>query len=289
MASEIEQDFWNDASAAPEPPAGGGAAGAVRRPDVPAANALRPDASRIMLVEGQTLVRDLLTLWLNGIGRGTRIIACADVETCLARSRDGEVALIVVGCLAHEEWDHGILGAVESIVADRPGVPVAVVAEKQDSGLMVRAIQAGARAFIPTALEPSVALAAVRLVLAGGVFIPAETVVAAASNDHGVDPAGFGRAVPADREALGDGVVPGAACGPRPVERVIGLTHRETEILALIERGWRNRQIAEALGISGSTVVVHIHNLMQKLGATNRTQAVALAQRLLARRTASRG
>ena len=58
-----------------------------------------------------------------------------------------------------------------------------------------------------------------------------------------------------------------------------GLTEREIEVLGQIADGTRNRDIAEKLFISELTVKMHIKHLMQKLGATNRTQAFAIGLR----------
>ncbi len=55
------------------------------------------------------------------------------------------------------------------------------------------------------------------------------------------------------------------------------LTDRETEVLALVARGLTNRQIGERLFISGKTVSVHVSNLLAKLGASGRAEAVAIA------------
>ncbi|MEM9173049.1 MAG: response regulator transcription factor [Pseudomonadota bacterium] len=58
------------------------------------------------------------------------------------------------------------------------------------------------------------------------------------------------------------------------------LTKREQEILACIADGRSNKVIAADLFISVSTVKHHVHNLLEKLGATNRTEAVNVARRL---------
>jgi NarL family two-component system response regulator YdfI len=52
------------------------------------------------------------------------------------------------------------------------------------------------------------------------------------------------------------------------------LTDRETEVLTLLSKGFANKQIALALGISEHTVKFHVSSIYAKLGATNRTQAV---------------
>lgn len=57
------------------------------------------------------------------------------------------------------------------------------------------------------------------------------------------------------------------------------LTERETEVLRHVAEGNRNRDIAEKLFISEETVKVHVKHIMDKLGASDRTQAVAIAVR----------
>lgn len=57
------------------------------------------------------------------------------------------------------------------------------------------------------------------------------------------------------------------------------LTSREIEILQRVAEGYRNREIAERLFISEETVKIHIKHVMDKLGASHRTQAVAIAVR----------
>lgn len=59
----------------------------------------------------------------------------------------------------------------------------------------------------------------------------------------------------------------------------VRLTEREQEILALVARGLTNPQIADRLIISVSTVNFHVHNILGKLGAKTRTEAVGIAAR----------
>lgn len=61
-------------------------------------------------------------------------------------------------------------------------------------------------------------------------------------------------------------------------------TRREAELLELLRRGMPNKIIAHELGISASTVKAHLHNIMAKLHATNRTQAISLLGQVAVRR-----
>jgi DNA-binding CsgD family transcriptional regulator len=64
------------------------------------------------------------------------------------------------------------------------------------------------------------------------------------------------------------------------LEETLGLTPREAEVLTLVARGYTNREIADALVISQKTASVHVSHILRKLGAPNRREAAAIAQRL---------
>ncbi|MFI8228970.1 AAA family ATPase [Streptomyces sp. NPDC085900] len=69
------------------------------------------------------------------------------------------------------------------------------------------------------------------------------------------------------------------AAGPADGERSSPLTAREQDVLRLLARGRSNRQIGEELFITGKTASVHVSNILAKLGAASRTEAVAIAYR----------
>ena len=65
----------------------------------------------------------------------------------------------------------------------------------------------------------------------------------------------------------------------RLTQRPVGLTPRELEVLHLLAQGQANKEIAQALFISTYTVNVHVARVLQKTGASNRTEAAAYAAR----------
>ena len=107
-----------------------------------------------------------------------------------------------------------------------------------------RALEAGARAYVLKSMPPKELVDVIRQVHAGKKRIPPE--IAANLAEHYADEA---------------------------------LTVREVEVLKQIAGGNRNRDIAERLFITEETVKVHIKHIMEKLGAADRTQAVAIGVR----------
>jgi DNA-binding NarL/FixJ family response regulator len=205
------------------------------------------DHWRIAVVAPQALMRDLLSRWLGRLGDAGDVEALSDAADLEGRIHSGQrFHLVVVGCLGIG-WPQ-LLAAMPR--ADQlAGIPVIIVPERDDPDLVAAALRAGIRGIVPTTLTPAVASAAVRLVLSGGTYVPARSAIALPVPDS--DPAAA------------------ALAG-------LGLTPREIQVVGLLRKGCSNRAIARELGISESTVVVHVRKLMQKVSATNRAQAVYL-------------
>ena len=72
----------------------------------------------------------------------------------------------------------------------------------------------------------------------------------------------------------------GPPAGKSALEETLGLTPREADVLALIARGYTNREIATTLVISVKTAGVHVSHILRKLDAPNRLEAAAIAHRL---------
>jgi DNA-binding CsgD family transcriptional regulator len=88
-----------------------------------------------------------------------------------------------------------------------------------------------------------------------------------------------GAAVPTEADAR-DRSVPGSTspAGTPPSPLLEPLSERELEILALVARGYSNKEVATELVVSVATVKTHLNNSYRKLGASSRTQAIALAR-----------
>jgi DNA-binding NarL/FixJ family response regulator len=139
------------------------------------------------------------------------------------------------------------MSGIDTLIAIRTAFPEAriiMLTTFEGDVEIQRALQAGARGYLLKNMPPSELLDVIRQVHAGKKRIPPE--IASHLAEH-----------------LSDET----------------LTEREVEVLREVADGNRNRNIAEKLFISEETVKVHIKHIMEKLGASDRTQAVAIGVR----------
>jgi DNA-binding NarL/FixJ family response regulator len=134
--------------------------------------------------------------------------------------------------------------ALIAIRGEFPQARVIMLTTSDGDADIQRAMRAGASAYVLKSMPKSELLAVIRSAHAGRRHVPAE--VAARLAEH-----------------FGDD----------------DLTTRELEVLRLIRDGYRNKQIADQLSISETTVNFHIKNLVDKLQANDRTHAVTIALR----------
>lgn len=136
------------------------------------------------------------------------------------------------------------IDAMIAIRAEFPGARVVMLTTFEGDVEIQRALQAGARGYLLKNMPPDEILDVIRQVHAGKKRVPAE--VAAQLADH-----------------MGEEE----------------LTGREVEVLRKVAEGNRNKDIGGMLFISEETVKVHVKHIMEKLGAKDRTQAIAIAVR----------
>jgi DNA-binding NarL/FixJ family response regulator len=136
------------------------------------------------------------------------------------------------------------IDALSAILAEYPDARVVMLTTFEGDVEIQRSLAAGARGYLLKTMPPKELVEALRQVHAGRKRIPQE--IAAQLAEHIAD------------------------------ER---LTEREIGVLQHVAGGNRNREIAELLSISEETVKVHVKHIMEKLGATDRTSAVAIAVR----------
>jgi DNA-binding NarL/FixJ family response regulator len=236
------------------------------------------------LVDAKALRRQGLATILAGSGGEVAVREAADAAELLADGREAAIELVLLcigGADIDEPW---VRQQLDLLMRDAPALPVLVIADREGIADVARALLSGIRGYIPTSVDTRIALEVLRLVRAGGTFIPAQAFLRsfqgepAAPADDGTARGPAGESGNGSGSAASHGTVVGDGGAALPPDRC--LTRRQLDVLRLVCRGKPNKVIAHDLRLEESTVKVHLRDIMRKLGTGNRTQLALLAARL---------
>lgn len=186
-----------------------------------------------------------------------------ELERAVAEHADQlDLALVDIAMPGTQGHQH-----VAKLRAQAPSLPVIVLSGSEDPELMRSLIDLGVLGFIPKAYSPDVMLSAIRLVLAGGIYIPPLLL--------------------ANAQAQGWQPVDAAATGPQGFDSARSLdalrtllTERQIDVMRLLSQGKPNKLIARDLGISEGTVKIHLAAIFRALNVRNRVEAVVASRKL---------
>ncbi|NBC12281.1 MAG: response regulator [Gammaproteobacteria bacterium] len=207
----------------------------------------------ILVADDHALVRAGLIAALSQLEPEPRVFEAAnaaEVMECLATVAELDLILLDLFMPGAVELD-----LLRQVCSSAGSVPVVVLSASESAAHVRAALELGAAGYVPKSSSSELLISALKLVLAGGVYMPAALMQAA----------------PQPAEAM-------SARLPQAGELSTLLTGRQQEVLRLLGRGWSNKQIARALAVSDNTVKVHVAAVLRLLGASNRTEAVMLAQ-----------
>jgi len=211
-----------------------------------------PPTLRVLVVDDQPLFRKALAGLVN---------AQLDM-TVVGEAENGIEALERVQAVAPDvvvmDVNMPVSGGVEGVRAIRGagfGTKIVMLTISEEDDDLFDAIRAGANGYLLKNIRPEVLFDDLRGVMRG------EAPIAPAIAHKLLD-------------ALRDGP-PRSHAPTRPGEGETALTRRETEILQLVAGGLSNKEIASQLTITEGTVKNHVHNSLEKLHLSNRTQAAA--------------
>ena len=147
---------------------------------------------------------------------------------------------------------HGV-SSVHEVQQKYPGVPVIILTAEESRSQMEALLATGAAGYIPKSSSALVMVSAIRLVMAGGIYVPPQLL-------------GGGLSAP-----------PRGAAG---LEGAAHLTERQLQVLRLLAAGKSNKLICRELNLGEGTIKVHLSAIYRALNVTNRTEAAMGAQRL---------
>ncbi len=212
---------------------------------------------KILVVDDHALVREGLRHVLQELDEGN--VEIVEAATCAAAftnaERHPDLDLILLD-LQMPDMDG--IRMLDELGRRHADIPVVVVSAADELGMMRAAFDHGAVGFIHKSVLSDVLVSALRLVFAGGVYVPPQMLDASS------------RAAPAPMRPLS--AAPGA--------QIPDFTERQQEVLQLVLQGKTNKEICRILTLAEPTVKVHVSAILRALGVQSRTQAVLAANRL---------
>jgi DNA-binding NarL/FixJ family response regulator len=179
-----------------------------------------------------------------------------------------DVRLIALNIEDKQITDPSIEDSLALIAESYPNAYVALLSNRDDETTASAAMRRGVRGFFPTSIPVEVAIAGLRLVLAGGVYRPLPIMRQnEASSLKTISSCAGAHQLSGIHEASG-------ATRSLPERAMVDLTPREQNVLAALELGLPNKLIAVKLNLSENTVKMHIQHILRKCSAHNRTEAV---------------
>lgn len=197
---------------------------------------------RIVFADRHPVPRAAIAALVKEAAPGATVEEFDSIREALSRASGADLLLCgsSTGAVMGRRWIRQLVEAVQ------PGKLV-VLGASQEQTICAEAHEAGAWAHIPMTSSAEVMIAALRLIIAGGVYFPALLPMRLTPDGLAADPA-------------------------------ISMSRRQREVLALLDRGLSNRDIAARLEVSLPTAKLHVQGVFKKLGARNRTEAVRIAR-----------
>lgn len=212
---------------------------------------------KVLLVDDQSLIRMGFRMVLESVD---------DIEV-VGEAADGDTGMKMVKALKPDVVLMDVrmpnmngIEATAEIVAAYPDVKVLILTTFDLDEYAFGALRAGASGFLLKDAKPEELIAAIRNVAHGDATISPRVTRRMLEM--------FAPMLPGEEENDAEEV---------DLSLLNSLTERETEVLKLIAQGYTNQEIAERLFISMTTVKTHVGNILEKIGAQNRVQAVIFA------------
>jgi DNA-binding NarL/FixJ family response regulator len=208
---------------------------------------LAPSSETLVLIDARPLERECFVRSLLLARPRLAVDAYRSLaEWQAAEGPSGTPLAILFNAGARSPSDADVRAEVERLAASAAPQPVIVLAQCEDVGSMIAAIESGARGYIPASVGIDVIYEAARVAAVGGIFVPTASAL-----------------------SLRSSLVPAASRTALPSR----FTPRQAAVADALRCGKANKIIAYELNMRESTVKIHVRTILKKLAATNRTEA----------------
>jgi DNA-binding NarL/FixJ family response regulator len=210
-------------------------------------------ATTIVVIDKRELIRKCFAQCLQAASKHT-IVSFPNVDSWFKVCEDNLTSLVLL-CVAGKPTDPETRRDITRLCQQADRVSVILVSDVEDPDQIADAVGRGARGYIPTSMPLEVVIEIIRVVRAGGVFVPASSLMAGRQSNN---------------------------CSTASQHGAAGLfTARQAAVVEALRRGKANKIIAHELNMRESTVKVHIRNIMKKLKARNRTEVAFMTNEIM--------
>jgi DNA-binding NarL/FixJ family response regulator len=212
---------------------------------------------KILVVDDHVLIREALRGVLKELKRDAILLDASSSKQAMDIVADHPDIGLVLRDLNLPDRDG--LDVLAELREQYPAITVVVLSALQDRAVVLKALDCGAFGYIPKSAKREVMISALKLIFAGGIYIPPEILAREEVSSPALTTSGNERPkIPTD----------------------LGLTDRQLDVLALMMQGKNNKLICRTLNLAEPTVKNHVTAILKALKVSNRTEAVIAANQL---------
>lgn len=227
---------------------------------------------KIIIADDHSIIRAALRSIAEDLAPSVTIVEAAsfdELRAALASDKARDVSLVVLDL--NMPGGQG-MASISAVVEQASPVPVVIFSITDDAQDIRACFTAGVRGFVPKSTDHAQLSGILRLVLAGGMYVPPSLALGTGA-DH--RPAPMPTSLSSSR-ALDDR-------NPDTAPATVSLTRRQRDVMELLADGLSNNEIGERLGLNLSTVKAHVSGVLRGLGVSSRTQAALRIRQILGR------
>ena len=221
---------------------------------------------KVLLIDDHPLILAALQTVIQGLGDDVSVVGANSARAAretLKKNSDFDLVLLDLHLGDADGFE-----VLAEFRAAYPALPVVVVSASDRASDVIRAIDLGAMGFVPKRASNETLFEALHMVMSGGIYVPPMSM---GLQRHEEKPEGD--TVPSVLHVVRENALD-SGFQTQPALDAIGLTPRQTDVLALLLQGKPNKLIARELGLSVETVKDHVAAVLRALNVNTRTQAV---------------
>jgi DNA-binding NarL/FixJ family response regulator len=208
----------------------------------------------IVIIDDRPFFRDCLGRSLAGLDPSLKLTYLSNADDLEASdSVDNESARIILISTPSSNGAEPTLSLISRIKGVAPSAAIIVLSDTEDFQEILQAFEIGVSGYIPASIGLDVAVKAMQLVAAGGIYVPASILSGCTEAVKGL-----------------------ANASKAQDQAENAFTSKQIAVMEALRRGKANKAIAYDLNMCESTVKVHVRTIMKKLRARNRTEAALI-------------